>query len=128
MNFSFIFHFERSVSILIATILFIIVIIQTWFLRYLNNRLTKLSFQKKSQSTKYGKMTEQFLPFLDVFPWDANQFRFLGTPIDGVQFEKDRIILLEFKSSGSSLSSRQKQIKKLVDTNQVFFEVIRIDI
>jgi predicted Holliday junction resolvase-like endonuclease len=128
MNFPFIFHFEISVSIVIATVLFIIVILQAWFLRYLNNRLSALNFQKRSQSTKYGKMTEQFLPFLDVFPWDANQFRFLGTPIDGVQFEEDRIILIEFKSSGSTLSNRQKKIKKLIETKQVFFEEIRIDI
>ena len=128
MNFPFIFHFEISVSIVIATVLFVIVILQAWFLRYLNNRLSALNFQKRSQSTKYGKMTEQFLPFLDVFPWDANQFRFLGTPIDGVQFEEDRIILIEFKSSGSTLSNRQKEIKKLIETKQVFFEEIRIDI
>jgi predicted Holliday junction resolvase-like endonuclease len=128
MNFPFIFDFEISVSSAVAMVLFIIVILQAWFLRYLNNRLSTLNFQKRSQSTKYGKMTEQFLPFLDVFPWDASQFRFLGTPIDGVQFEEDRIILIEFKSSGSSLSNRQKEIKKLIEMKQVFFEEIRIDI
>ena len=32
--------------------------------------------------------------------------RFLGAPIDGVQFEDDRVILVEFKSGRSRLSGQ----------------------
>ena len=83
-------------------------------------------FLKRSQSSKYGKLTEQFLPLVDSFPWDPGNFRFLGTPIDGVQFEDDSIILVEFKTANSQLSPRQRHIRDLVSDGKVGFEVIRI--
>ena len=83
-------------------------------------------FRKRSQISKYGKLTEQFLPLADSFPWDPGNFRFLGTPIDGVQFEDDSIILVEFKAANSQLSPRQRHIRDLVSDGKVGFEVIRI--
>jgi predicted Holliday junction resolvase-like endonuclease len=62
---------------------------------------------------------------VDSYPWDSKQFRFLGSPIDGVQFEEDRIILVEFKSSSSQMSERQRKIKDLVEQGKVQFELIR---
>ena len=92
----------------------------------LQERLQQEVFLKRSLSSKYGKLTEQFLPLVDSFPWDPGNFRFLGTPIDGVQFEDDRIILVEFKTAGSQLSSRQRHIRNLVKDGKVIFEVIRV--
>ena len=88
--------------------------------------LKELRFRKRSQSSKYGKLTEQFLPLADNFPWDPGNFRFLGSPIDGVQFEDDRIILVEFKAANSRLSSPQRHIRDLVNDGKVGFEVIRV--
>ena len=88
--------------------------------------LQDLKFSKHSLSTKYGKMTEQFIPFLKVYPYNENNFRFLGTPIDGVQFEDDKIILMEFKTGDSKLSEKQKHIKDLIQKKKVSFEEIRI--
>ena len=88
--------------------------------------LKAVKFSKKSLSTKYGRMTEQFIPFLKVYPYDENNFRFLGTPIDGVQFEDDKVILMEFKTGDSQLTDRQKKIKELVKKNKIEFEEIRI--
>jgi predicted Holliday junction resolvase-like endonuclease len=126
----FVLNFEYNPSIILAVItcLFVIVLLEVIFIRILLKRIHKLDFQKRSQSSKYGKMTEQFLPFLEMFPWDPTNFRFLGSPVDGVQFEDDKILFLEFKSSKSMLSSKQKNIKKLVDEKKVFFEEIRIDL
>ena len=92
----------------------------------LYRRLKLEVFRKRSQSSKYGKLTEQFLPLVDSFPWDPGNFRFLGTPIDGVQFEDDRIILVEFKAANSQLSPLQRRIRDLVGDGKVYFEVIRI--
>ena len=92
----------------------------------LYKRLKQELFLKRSQSSKYGKLTEQFLPLVDSFPWDPGNFRFLGTPIDGVQFENDRIILVEFKAAKSQLSQRQRHIRDLVNDGKVGFEVIRV--
>jgi predicted Holliday junction resolvase-like endonuclease len=63
---------------------------------------------------------------VDRFPWDPSNFRFLGTPIDGVQFEDDRVILVEFKTGNSQLSKRQRHIRELVNDGKVDFEVIRV--
>ena len=70
-------------------------------------------------------VTEQFLPLVESYPWDSKHFRFLGSPIDGIQFEEDRIILVEFKSSFSQMSGRQRKIKNLVEQGKVEFELIR---
>ena len=92
----------------------------------LYRRLKLEVFRKRSQSSKYGKLTEQFLPLVDSFPWEPGNFRFLGTPIDGVQFEDDRIILVEFKAANSRLSRRQSHIRDLVNDGKVGFEVVRV--
>ena len=83
-------------------------------------------FRNKSLSTKYGRLTEQFLPLVESYPWDPSNFRFLGSPIDGVQFDDKRIILVEFKSGNSQLSSRQRKIRDQVKNHKVEFEVIKI--
>ncbi|MDP6671349.1 MAG: Holliday junction resolvase-like protein [archaeon] len=85
----------------------------------LEAKLEETLFTKRSQSVKYGKITEQFVPFLDDLPFSAENFRFLGSPIDGVAFEQDEIILCEFKASDSGLSDIQKRIKKLVEEKKV---------
>jgi predicted Holliday junction resolvase-like endonuclease len=69
----------------------------------------------------YGKISEQFLPFLESYPYDSSKFRFLGTPIDGVQFEEDKVVFVEFKTANSKLSQRQRHIKELVEQKKVEF-------
>ena len=128
MDFVLNLEYKPTAATVIIFLLLIIALLQILYIRILTKRMHRLNFQKRSQSSKYGKMTEQFLPFLEMFPWDRTNFRFLGSPIDGVQFEDDKVLFLEFKSSSSILSSKQKNIKKLVDENKIFFEEIRIDL
>ena len=128
MDFVLNLEYKPTAATVIIFLLLIIALLQILYIRILTKRMHRLNFQKRSQSSKYGKMTEQFLPFLEMFPWDPTNFRFLGSPIDGVQFEDDKVLFLEFKSSSSILSSKQKSIKKLVDENKIFFEEIRIDL
>jgi predicted Holliday junction resolvase-like endonuclease len=99
-------------------------VILFWLWRKTTSKLSDMKFQKHSLSTKYGKITEQFLPFLDSFPYDPSNFRFLGTPIDGIQFEEDKIVFFEFKSGNSRMSVKQNNIKKLISDNKIFFEEI----
>ena len=72
-------------------------------------------------------MTEQFMPFLPDYPWDPQRFRFIGAPIDGVQFEEDRVILVEFKTGTSRLTEAQRRIRDQVVGGHVEFEELRID-
>ena len=92
----------------------------------IESRLKDVSFQKQSLSVKYGKMTEQFIPFLETYPYEKQNFRFIGTPIDGIQFETDRIIFIEFKAGSATLSERQKEIKNIVDRGKVEFRELNI--
>ena len=92
----------------------------------LREELEDVHFKKKSQSSRYGKMTEQFLPFLHEYPYDPQNFRFLGTPIDGVQFNEDGIVLVEFKTADSRLTQKQREIRDLVEDGRVEFKEFRI--
>ncbi len=86
-----------------------------------------LRFRKTSQSVKYGQLTEQFIPFIDSFPYDPQQFRFIGNPIDGVVFDDNAIVFCEFKTATSALSQRQREIKRLVEEKKVKWLEFRID-
>ncbi len=108
---------------IVLVLILVTVIIICWKLLGQNR---KLRFEKRSLSSKYGKMTEQFLPFLKDYPYNEQNFRFIGSPIDGVQFEDDKIVLVEFKVGGSNLTGKQKRIKELVEKKKVKFEEIRL--
>ena len=81
---------------------------------------------RRSQSTRYGQISEQFLPLVEQYPYDPKQFRFLGSPIDGVQFEEDKVVLVEFKAAGSRLSARQRKVRDLVREGKIEFREIRV--
>jgi predicted Holliday junction resolvase-like endonuclease len=88
--------------------------------------IAELDKQKRSQSIRYGKLAEQFMPFLESYPYDPHDFRFLGTPIDGIQFTEDAIILVEFKAADSQLTQRQRTIKRIIEEGDVRFEIYRM--
>ncbi len=92
----------------------------------LQGQLSRERHRSRSQSSRYGRMTEQFLPLADSYPWDPSNFRFLGSPVDGIQFEEDRVVIVEFKAGSSDLSKRQRRIRDLVRNGRVDFEVIRL--
>ena len=85
-----------------------------------------LKFMHQSLATRHGKMAEQFMPFIESYPYDKNNFRFIGTPVDGVQFEDDRIVFIEFKTGSSKFTTRQKSIKSLVEEGKIEFKELRI--
>ena len=89
-------------------------------------QLIEMANRKQSLSTKYGRMSEQFFPFLEQYPYDENNFRFIGNPIDGVQFEKDKIIFIEFKAANSQLSVRQRDIRDMINKGRIEFREFRI--
>ena len=104
---------------------FVIVLLVIVLKRALSG-LSREGSLRRSESTRYGQITEQFMPFISDYPYDSKQFRFLGSPIDGVQFEEDKIVMIEFKSAGSQLSTRQRRIRNLVREGKVDFQEIRV--
>lgn len=109
------------VFILLTVLLFLICL-------ELLKKLRDLSFSKRSLSSKYGKTTEQFMPFLKNYPYESSNFRFIGTPIDGIQFEDDKIVFVEFKVGDSRLTAKQEKIKDLINKKKVNWEEFRITV
>jgi predicted Holliday junction resolvase-like endonuclease len=78
--------------------------------------------RQRSLSTVYGRINEQWFPLMDRYPYDSQSFRFIGTPVDGIQFEADKIVFCEFKTNQSGLSPLQREIKRLVEAGEVYWE------
>ncbi|HIH16274.1 MAG TPA: endonuclease [Candidatus Diapherotrites archaeon] len=114
--------------VLVAFILLLLVALAFLYskLVQLQSELAELSFSKSSQSVKYGKLTEQWIPFTKDFPYSPEQFRFIGTPIDGLVFADDKIVFCEFKAASSQLSDKQKRVKELVEAKAVDWLEYRI--
>lgn len=85
----------------------------------LREKMERSIEQKRSLSVTYGKITEQFAPFMQSYPFHPENFRFIGSPIDGIQFEDDKIIFVEIKTNKSKLTPLQKRIKELVKRGKV---------
>lgn len=83
--------------------------------------------RKRSQSTRYGQLTEQFAPWMETWPFDPQRFRFLGDPIDGVQFTEEAVYLVEIKAAGSRTTKDQRRLRELVEQGRIGWIEFRID-
>lgn len=80
----------------------------------------------RSRAVIAGQMTEQVAPFLKGFPCNPSDARFIGKPVDFVAFpglmendEVREVLLIEVKTGTSTLSSREKEVKKAVEQGRV---------
>lgn len=87
-----------------------------------------LKSKTKSTEVRTGQICEQFAPYLQDFPYDPKEVRFLGSPIDMVvfDFEGDQVVLVEFKTGDSKENPRQRQIREMVKKGNVIYQVIRV--
>ena len=118
-------------SIIVLLILLILFLSQSYYknkISKLQANLTKTTSDKISLSTKYGQISEEFFPLEQSYPYNSKDFKFLGNPIDGIQFNEDKIILIEFKTNSSKLSTKQRHIRNLINNKQVEFELIEAKI
>lgn len=113
------------IGLIIVLIIALAVVLKFFF--DLRSNYSDLLFSKQSQSVKYGQLTEQWLPFSKNFPYNAQNFRFIGKPIDGLSFEDDKIVFVEFKTNKSQLSEAQKKVKELVKDKKVEWFELRAD-
>lgn len=89
---------------------------------------------ERSARTLSGKTLEKLVPFLEDFPYDAHDIRWLGDPVDLVIFdgyssnreEPKQIIFCEVKSGESELTKSQKKIKELVEKKRVRWDEFRV--
>ena len=109
---------------IIAGIIFGVTLIHRIAISPLHKKIEKLTREKQSLSSTYGKITEQYASFMERYPYDIENYRFIGNPIDGIQFEEDNIIFVKFITNKSKLTSAQNKIKKLVKERRIkWFEL-----
>ena len=77
-------------------------------------KVISLNHTLRSERVKKGQMVEQFLPLVESYPWDPQNFRFLGSPVDAVAFEQDKVTIVEFNTGLLRLGPNQKHIRKLM--------------
>lgn len=87
---------------------------------------------ERSARTLSGKTLEKLVPFLEKFPYDPHDIRWLGDPVDLVVFDGysrdnfDKIVFCEVKSGEGKLTAGQKKIKELVENKKVEWEEFRV--
>ena len=116
---------NSNVLLLYSVLLTVIFIITINQYNKLKSKITNLDSNLRSNAVKQGLTLEQWIPISENYPWDHRNFRFLGDPIDGIQFEDNKILLVEFKSGNSKMSNKQKAIQQLVENGKVEFVEIK---
>ena len=116
---------NSNVLLLYSVLLTVIFIITINQYNKLKSKITNLDSNLRSNAVKQGLTLEQWIPISENYPWDHSNFRFLGDPIDGIQFEDNKILLVEFKSGNSRMSNKQKAIQQLVENGKVEFIEIK---
>ncbi|MEM7825628.1 MAG: Holliday junction resolvase-like protein [Candidatus Aenigmatarchaeota archaeon] len=130
----------------------ILILLAVIFHLFLKNREWKINFEqrikewkekeeeriredaiKRSARTLSGKTLEKLVPFLENFPYDAHDIRWLGDPIDLIIFDGysseeslKQIVFCEVKSGESKLTKTQKKVKEAVENKKVKWEEFRI--
>tara|TARA_Y100000748_G_scaffold249660_1_gene214628 strand:+ start:581 stop:967 length:387 start_codon:yes stop_codon:yes gene_type:complete len=116
---------NSNVLLLYSVLLTVIFIITINQYNKLKSKISNLDSNLRSNAVKQGLTLEQWIPISENYPWDHRNFRFLGDPIDGIQFENNKILLVEFKSGNSRMSNKQKAIQQLVENGKVEFIEIK---
>lgn len=119
-------------------LVFIAVVLVLAWLHYREIKKLKFEFNrqkdealKKQRSVVKGQISEHMFPLLNK-EFELSDMRFLGQPIDYIVFdgygEGDicRIVFVEIKTGGSSLSKSQQQIRKAVENGKVEWKTINI--
>ena len=85
----------------------------------------ELLYNHRGMMIKHGMSFEQLFPFMNSYPYNPRNFRFIGTPIDGISFEDDKVVFIEFKTGKSTLSALQQKINDFILRKKVEWKEIR---
>lgn len=101
-----------------------------WKARY--TRFIRQDAIARSQATIAGLVHEQLLPVLPGFPFNPKDARFLGSPVDLIIFDGldagqiKRVVFVEVKTGGSSLSRRERQLRDVLQAGMVEWQEMRL--
>jgi predicted Holliday junction resolvase-like endonuclease len=114
-----------AIGVLVAWVYFLI-----WKVRY--TAMIREDAVQRSLAVTTGKVHEQLIPYLPAFPYNPKDVRFLGSPVDLVVFDGlaegrlQRIVFLEVKTGGSSLTGRERQVRDAVEAGDVEWAELRV--
>ena len=96
-------------------------------IRAIKKEIKELKSSLKSGEVRFGKSWENFLPFMREYKkkHDPINFRFIGSPIDGISFDENEVVFIEIKTGKSKLSQRQRNIKKQIEQKKIRWEEYR---
>ncbi len=69
--------------------------------------------------SKLTSQDQKFHEMMKYYPYDAEGFRFLGDPVDGIQFEEEAILFVRFKEGDIPRTKQQDHVKNLVEDGKV---------
>ena len=95
----------------------IVVLLRAW----MNERRLR-----KRSPYHYGASVNQFIPLTKNYPWDLSGFRFLGSPVTGIQFNEDEIIFVEFIFSNPPENRHEYPLRQLVQDGRIKFKLINV--
>ncbi len=129
---------QGALSVCAAVLLLCLLVLTAFFAGRLSlfgrMRTARKDAVKRSRAVLGGQAAEQVAPFLPGFPCNPADARFIGKPIDFIAFPGaadgssiDEVLLIEVKTGGSQLSSREREIKRAVEAGRVRYVVYRAD-
>jgi predicted Holliday junction resolvase-like endonuclease len=87
---------------------------------------------KRSRAVLAGQAAEQLAPWLEDFPWDPTEARFIGKPVDFIVFrgssrgEIEELVFVEVKTGGSGLSRVERSLRDAVREGRVSWAEYRL--
>ena len=87
---------------------------------------------RRSRSALTGQVSEQLAPYLPGFPWNPNEVRFLGKPIDFLVFkgmdEKriEEVVFVEVKTGDGALSPVERSLRDAIQEQRVSWTEWRV--
>jgi len=135
------FIFSIIVFVLFYTI-FSIAVLRLWQKREAQWEREKKSIREdalnKSRSVIKGQISEQLVPFMSGFPYNASDLKFIGNFCDYICIsnmsvardtdeEIKEIVFMDIKSGSSQLSKVQRKIRDAILDGRVEWETVRIN-
>jgi len=114
-----------AIGIAIAWLYFLV-----WKLRY--SAAIREDAVQRSLAVTAGKVHEQLVPYLPEFGFNPKDARFLGSPVDLIVFDGlaagdvRRIVFLEVKTGGASLTARERQVRDIIEAREVEWAELRL--
>jgi len=113
------------IGIVMAWLYFVV-----WRLRY--SAAIRENAVQRSLAVTAGKVHEQLVPYLPEFEFNPKDARFLGSPVDLVVFDGlaagdvRRVVFLEVKTGGAPLTTRERQVRDVIQARAVAWAELRL--